>query len=185
MRLSLRGVSLTIHTLPGVFSSQGLDDGTRLLLDSLPAPLDKELIADLGGGIGVVGLTLAKLNSRTHIHLLDDHLRSHQLCQQNIIINNAFNAESFLSDLFSAVDERKYHRIISNPPQQLGNEFLEELISECIRHLKDDGKVWFVIKHNIKGVIERICKQQKVTIEQIKSSKEHTVLTLSLKSQDR
>lgn len=154
---NLRGYGFKFKTKPGVFSPKGLDGGTRLLIDSLEVK-DETLIADLGSGNGILGFVLARLNHHGRIHLLDDHLRAVELAKKNAQLNKLNNIEVFLSDLFSAVEGRSYHQIFSNPPQQLGNDFLGELVKDCYKHLKPEGELWLVVKDNLKSVMERFLK---------------------------
>ncbi len=172
---NLRGFEIKFQTRPGVFSKTGLDGGTRLLIDNLEV-IDGTLIADLGAGTGVIGLVCAKLNPSGHLHLLEDHLRSFELMKENINLNNARNAESYLSDLFSAVVKRSYHQIISNPPAQMGNDFLEEIVSESSEHLKADGSLWVVVPGNISPVMERLFKKYFGNSKIVAHGKEHVVL---------
>lgn len=152
---NLRGFEIKFKTCPGVFSEKGVDLGTKLLINNLEIP-EGSLIADLGSGSGIVGLVAAKLNPRGHVHLLDDSLRSKAVAEKNVELNGLKNVEVYLSDLFSAVPNRTYQQIFCNPPQDKGNEFLEELISECLRHLKENGIVYLVVQNHIKPVIERL-----------------------------
>ncbi|MBI2597376.1 class I SAM-dependent methyltransferase [Candidatus Daviesbacteria bacterium] len=151
----IRGFEIKFKTRPGVFSEKGLDLGTKLLIDNLEIP-NGSLVVDLGCGTGVIGFVAAKLNPKGHVHLLDDSLRVIELAKENATSNNFKNVEVYLSDLFSSVQERTYHQIYCNPPQDMGNEFLEELVSECHRHLKENGEVYLVVQNHIKPVIERI-----------------------------
>lgn len=172
---NLRGFEIKFITKPGIFSKHGLDDGTRLLIDNLEVK-DNTQIADLGSGTGVLGFVCAKLNPNGHIHLLDDHLRSVELAKRNIELNDLRNVEVYLSDLFSAVDNRTYHQIISNPPQSMGNEFLKEIISESVKHLKQDGELWLVIKNNIKNIMEKLLAEYTVDYRVVARAREHLVL---------
>lgn len=173
--LEIRGVKVKYLTKPGIFAQHGLDEGTRLLLETVEVK-DHTLIADLGGGAGVVSLVVAQLNKHGHVHFLDDHLRSTELAKENILLNNLQNVEVYLSDLFSAVENRTYHQILSNPPQQLGNEFLLELIEQAHKHLKPKGEFWLVVKSNLKPVIGKYLKQVFGNFAVVKTSKSHTVL---------
>lgn len=172
---NIRGFNIKFKTKPGVFAKHGLDDGSRLLLKNLKVD-NNTLIADLGCGTGIVGFVCAKLNPEGHIHLLDDHLRSVNLAKESLELNNLNNVEIYLSDLFSAVLDRTYHLIVSNPPQQMGNEFLEEVIKESYNHLKSKGKLVLVIKNNFKKVIERILEQYFSKYEVLATSREHLVV---------
>lgn len=175
IEIKIRGVKIKYLTKPGVFSRYGLDNGTKLLLESVEVK-DETLVADLGGGMGIISLVAAQLNKHGHIHLLDDHLRSVNLAKENAELNNLSNIEVYLSDLFSAVENRTYHQIFSNPPQQLGNEFLLEVVEESKKHLKPQGELWVVVKQNIKPVMERFMKQIFGKFELVKSAKEHVII---------
>ena len=172
---NLRGFKIKFETKPGVFSEKGLDNGTRLLIDNLEVT-DNTLIADLGSGAGIVGIVCAKLNPNGHVHLLDDHLRSIELAKKNLELNNLKNVEVYLSDLFSAVGNRTYHQILTNPPQLLGNEFLKEIIIDCFNHLKPEGTLWLVVKINVKNFIERTLKSVFPKYKIIIYGKEHVVI---------
>ncbi len=171
----LKGFEIKFKTKPGVFSEKGLDLGTRLLIDNMEVK-DGTLIADLGSGTGTVGLTAAKLNPYGHIHLLDDHLRSVTLAEENVELNGLKNVEVYLSDLFSAVEGRTYHQIYCNPPQDLGNEFLDEMVNECFQHIKQDGQVYFVVQKQINSVIERLFKKYFGNCTIVATGKIHVIL---------
>lgn len=144
-----RGFELKFITRPGVFSRHGLDRGSRLLVEIMQVR-DETLVADLGCGNGIIGFVAAKLNYKCHVHLLDDSLRAINSARENVELNEFKNVEVYLSDLFSAVADRSYDLILSNPPQSLGNEFLEEMVSECFLHLKFQGVLMWVVKNNLK-----------------------------------
>lgn len=171
----IKGFDIKFETKPGVFSEKGLDNGTRLLIDNLEVK-ESSLVADLGSGIGVIGLVIAKLNPRIHVHLLDDHLRSVELAKKNLELNSLQNAEVYLSDLFSAVSDRTYHQIITNPPQSLGNAFLKEIIMESFNHLKPGGTLWLVVKRNVRSFIERVLKEIFPKYEVVAFGREHVVM---------
>lgn len=170
----LRGFHVRIKTRPGIFAAKGLDSGTRLLLDKL-AVEDGTSVADLAAGAGVIGIVCAKLDPHGTVDLLEDHLRSANLARENLALNGVANAEVLLSDLFSAVPEKRYDAIITNPPQQLGNEFLEELIAAGYEHLNRRGQLWMVVKSNISPVIKRFLDRQNATYDVVARSKEYSL----------
>lgn len=175
---TIKGTEIIFKTKPGIFSKQGLDSGTRMLLQNLEIK-PGTLVCDLGCGSGVIGIYIAKANYKGHVHLLDDHLRSTKLAEENVDLNKLKNAEVFLSDLFSAVPERTYHQIISNPSAQLGNEFLEEIIAESFKHLKPKGELYLVVVSHLKKPIERMLEKVFGSFEVVKTGKEHVVLGAS------
>lgn len=172
---NLKGFDIKLKTRPGIFSSKGIDGGTALLIDQMQIQ-DNTLIADLGSGCGVIGLVAAHLNPHGHIHLLDDHLRAVELAKENVILNKLTNVEVYLSDLFSSIENRSYHQILSNPPQQLGNEFLEELIEKSFNHLKPQGELWLVVKKNVKPLITRLLEKRFGNCTIVAQGREHVLL---------
>lgn len=173
--VTLKGINISLNTKAGVFSKQGLDAGTELMLNEVKIK-EHTQIADLGCGSGVVGIFAAKLNPNGHVHLLDDHLRSINLAKENVEANNCQNAEVYLSDLFSAVADRTYHQVLSNPPAQMGKEFLAEIVEESYKHLKPNGELWVVIVNNLRPVIERSMEDKFGNVKALKKGQQHTVL---------
>lgn len=173
---NLKGFEIKLATRPGVFSWRGADNGTRLLIENMQVK-DGSLIADLCSGIGILGIVCAKLNYSGHVHLLEDHLRSKELAEENIELNDVGrNAEVYLSDLFSAVPGRTYHQIYSNPPAQMGNDFLEEVVTSSLVHLKPQGELWFVVPKNLKSVISRLFEKYFGGFTMVAQGREHVVL---------
>lgn len=175
---TVRGIPVRIKTRPGIFASKGLDSGTRLLLDRVEIE-DGSTVADLGAGAGIIGIICAKLDPHGHVDLLEDHLRSANLAKENLALNGIVNADVFSSDLFSAVGPKRYDAIITNPPQQLGNEFLGELIAACASHVKPRGQIWMVVKSNISPVIKRYLERLGILYELAARNKEYTLFRAS------
>ncbi len=173
---NLRGFEIKLKTKSGVFSKSGIDAGSKLLIDNMEVS-DGTLVADLGCGTGAVGFIAAKLNPSGYVHLLDDHLRSVELAKENADLNNLKNVEVFLSDLFSTAENRTYNLILSNPPQHLGNGFLEDCASECFNHLKPGGVVFWVIQNHLKPVIVRIFEKTFGNCKVVVHGKDHVVLS--------
>lgn len=172
---NLKGFELKFKLKPGVFSAHGVDEGSRLLIDSMQVA-DGTVIADLGCGSGVIGFTAAKLAPYAHIHLLDSSVRAVDLANENADLNKLKNVEVYLSDLFSAVGDRTYHQIFVNPPQDLGNDFFEELVKECNKHLKPQGETVWVVQNHFAPYIERLFKSTFKNYKVIKRGKIHVVI---------
>ncbi len=173
--VKVKDQELKLKTKPGVFAKGGVDAGSLLLMEAVKIN-DGTLIADLGSGGGTVGIFCAKLNFQGHVHLLEDHVRSAKLAEENVELNRLKNAEVYLSDLFSAVANRSYHLIVSNPPQHLGNEFLEEAVQECLVHLKPGGEVVWVVQKHVKPLIERLFNKTFGNCKIVTHGQEHVVL---------
>ncbi|MCC3264130.1 methyltransferase, partial [Paenibacillus polymyxa] len=61
---------LTIKTLPGVFSRDALDTGSKLLLSTL-TPHPKGKVLDVGCGAGVLSTVLASHSPKVRLTLCD------------------------------------------------------------------------------------------------------------------
>ena len=153
--------SLTIYALPGVFSQNELDFGSRLLLDSLPVLSGKVL--DVGCGAGVLGAVTAKLNPDIELHLCDVNALALRSTEETLKANQ-LTAHVFASDVYSHVDNQ-YHFIISNPPFHSGldtnYQATEQLISQAKTHLTPNGQLWIVANRFLPypDLIERIFGQ--------------------------
>ena len=172
---NLKGFEIKFKTKPGVFSKSGIDGGTKLLIDNMEIT-DGTLICDLGSGTGIVGFVAAKLNPNGHVHLLDSDIRAVELAKENADLNKFKNVEVYLSDLFSTVGDRTYHQIFSNPPQQMGNKFIDELIRECFKHLKPGGELLLVVKKNVKPFMERTLENIFGNSDVVSQGREHVIL---------
>ena len=130
----------------GVFSKDGLDIGTEVLLKALNFENIKGDVLDLGCGYGPIGIILSK-NTTAKIDMIDINDRAISLTKKNITLNKATNIDVFGSDGYENV-KKKYDYIITNPPIRVGKEILYKILKEAKEHLKPDGELWFVInKH--------------------------------------
>jgi 16S rRNA (guanine1207-N2)-methyltransferase len=171
----IRGLELRFRTRPGVFSTKGLDDGTRLLVEHLDLT-GADALADLGCGAGAIGIAAAMLAPMAHVHLLDEHLRAVDVARDNVRLNAVPNAEVFLSDLFSAVGGARYSHVLSNPPARLGNDFLEELVVASLAHLRPGGELWLVVVSNLRPLFVRLLGRRGAPPETVARGRQHVVL---------
>lgn len=134
------------YTDNGVFSKDGLDIGTEVLLKAINFENIKGDVLDFGCGYGPIGIILSK-NTSANIDMLDINDRAILLTKKNIELNNAKNINVFESDGYENV-KKKYDYIITNPPIRVGKEILYKILKEAKEHLKPDGELFFVInKH--------------------------------------
>lgn len=172
---NIKGFKIKLKSIPGAFSKKGVDEGSRLLINTINIS-NGTLIADLGCGSGVIGIIAAKMNPKGHVHLLDVNIRMVELAKTNIKINKVENAEVFISDLFSAVGNRTYHQIFSNPSLHIGKEFLNETASECYKHLKPSCSVLLVIQAHLKPFVQRVLSEHFGNSKIVARGKKHVVI---------
>ena len=144
-RLTVRalGVELSFTTDAGVFSRDGLDAGTRTLLEALP-PLAGRVL-DLGCGWGALGGVLAKVYPQARFVLSDINARAVELARRNLRENGLSNAEAVCGDGFAAV-EGKFDWILTNPPIRAGKQVIYALFAQAKEFLAPGGTLALVIR---------------------------------------
>ncbi|EOI5758575.1 16S rRNA (guanine(1207)-N(2))-methyltransferase RsmC [Cronobacter turicensis] len=136
---------LTIKTLPGVFSRDGLDVGSDLLLSTL-SPHTKGKVLDVGCGTGVLAAALASHSPKVRLTLCDVSAPAVEASRATLAANG-FEGEVIASNVFSEIKGR-FDMIISNPPFHDGMETTFEaaqtLIRSAVRHLNIGGELRIV-----------------------------------------
>ena len=138
-----RGHGLNFMTDAGVFSKGELDQGTRLLIDALPALTGDVL--DLGCGWGAIGVSLAKANPGCRVVMADVNHRALQLSRDNLARNNA-QAEVIESDGMAAVLNRTFDAVVTNPPIRAGKQVIYKMFADSARCLNPGGALYLVIR---------------------------------------
>lgn len=137
--------NLTIKTLPGVFSRDGLDVGSQLLLSTL-TPHTKGKVLDVGCGAGVLAAVLASHSPKVRLTLCDVSAPAVEASRATLAANG-FEGDVFASNVFSEVTGR-FDMIISNPPfhdgLQTSLEAAQALIRGAVRHLNSGGELRIV-----------------------------------------
>ena len=143
-RITLRalGNDLTFVTDAGVFSRDGLDRGTEVLLEALP-PLEGRVL-DLGCGWGAVGVALGKRYPALDIVMTDINSRAVELARRNLA-ENGVTAAVLQGDGFDAVEGR-FDAIVTNPPIRAGKAVIYGLFARARDYLEPDGALYVVIR---------------------------------------
>lgn len=144
-RLTVRalGVEMSFVTDSGVFSRDGLDAGTRVLLEALP-PLSGRVL-DLGCGWGAMGGVLAKVYPDARFVLSDINARAVELAARNLRANGLRNARAVCGDGFAAV-EGCFDWILTNPPIRAGKQVIYGLFAQARDFLAPGGTLALVIR---------------------------------------
>lgn len=117
--ITIDNITLTIASLPGVFSQKKLDVGTALLLDNLPQTMQGKVL-DFGCGAGVISCFIGKKFATTQLSLLDVSALAIASAKKTLILNQ-LSGHVFASNSLSHVTE-KYQHIVSNPPFHQGTK---------------------------------------------------------------
>ncbi|MDX7985813.1 16S rRNA (guanine(1207)-N(2))-methyltransferase RsmC [Xenorhabdus sp. 12] len=136
---------ITINTLPGVFSQDDLDVGSRLLLSTFDAPISGSLL-DVACGAGVLATVLGKKNPDLSLTLSDVNAAAITSSKATLKANK-LEGKVVTSNVYSAIEE-KYDWIISNPPFHDGLKTTitaaEDMIRMAPAYLKPGGKLRIV-----------------------------------------
>ena len=131
-------------------------------------PRDHYDILDLGCGTGIIGITIALERPLSKVALIDQSKDAIQNTKENQSLHQVTNTTIQKSDWFSALDQKRFDVILSNPPyleendphllQGLEDEPLDALVSgptgiEAIHHIIENAKNyikpsgWLFIEH--------------------------------------
>jgi 16S rRNA (guanine1207-N2)-methyltransferase len=140
----LLGTKFIFYTDNGVFSKDGLDFGSRLLLESIPLEEVGGKVLDMGCGYGVLGIVLNKVTSCA-VDMVDVNLRALHLSQINIRENHCLNVEAFESNCYENIHS-KYSCIITNPPIRAGKKVVYDIVMNARNYLEENGVLFLVIR---------------------------------------
>ena len=131
------GKKFTFFTDNGVFSKDGLDFGSRLLLETIPLEEVGGKVLDMGCGYGVFGIVLNKLTSCA-VDMVDVNLRAIHLSEINIHENHCQNISVFESNVYENIHS-KYSCIVTNPPIRAGKEIIRKFLLGSYEYLNNNG----------------------------------------------
>ena len=140
----LLGKKFIFYTDNGVFSKDGLDFGSRLLLETIPLEEVGGKVLDMGCGYGVFGITLNKILSCS-VDMVDVNLRALHLSEINAKENQCSNVRIFESFTYSNIDS-KYTTIVTNPPIRAGKKVVYDIVMNAKDYLEVNGRLFVVIR---------------------------------------
>ncbi len=142
-----------------VFSAEEVDEGTRLLLEYARVP-EEGVVLDMGCGYGVIGITLAKLNPRLRVYMVDVNPRAVELARYNARLNGVEDRVVVLEgSLYEPVKGLRFNAIFSNPPLAAGMRVVEGIVLGAPEHLVEGGSLQMVLRkgaERIARLMERV-----------------------------
>lgn len=141
--VELRGHTLQLCSLPGVFAHDRLDAGTQLLIETIAAPQGLRVL-DLGCGCGVIGALAARLGA-AQAELTDTNLLAVASAAATLARNRIGAARAYAADGVPAEHAQAYDLILSNPPFHVGKavayDVAHAFIAQARRALAPGGQL--------------------------------------------
>lgn len=132
-------------SFPGVFSENSLDDGTALLLESVPFPFFGKTL-DFACGSGVIASYLMSKMRHLDMHLSDVSAIA-LYCAAHTLHQNQQQAKLIAANGLKGV-KFEYQNIVTNPPFHTGiatdYQIVTDFISTAVDSIKKDGKLMLV-----------------------------------------
>jgi 16S rRNA (guanine1207-N2)-methyltransferase len=161
-----------------VFSTQWIDDGTRLLLDHLPGSAPRSFL-DLGCGYGALGLPVARLYPDAVALLVDRDLLAVKWSARNAFRNRLPNVRCIGSLGFDSVESgQKFDWILCNVPARIGAPFMKMLLEGGNDLLNPDGELRMVIIRDLLPLLERTAEDSGLALRHIATGPRHSILGL-------
>lgn len=151
--------SFIFYTDNGVFSKDGLDFGSRLLLENIPLTEIGESLLDVGCGYGVFGIVLNKILG-VKVTMCDVNRRALHLAEKNIKENKCSDCSVIESNCYQNINS-KYSTIITNPPIRAGKKVVYEILEGAKDYLLLGGRLFFVVRKE-QGAKSIISDMQKI-----------------------
>jgi 16S rRNA (guanine1207-N2)-methyltransferase len=137
------------HTAPGVFSADGIDPASALLLKTLPDRLGP-CVADLGAGWGYLSAEILMRGGITSLHLVEADNAALTCARLNVTQSQA---HFHWSDAVSWTAPEPIDTVVMNPPfhtsrsadPTLGQGF----ITSAARNLTRNGTLWMVANRHL------------------------------------
>jgi 23S rRNA (guanine1835-N2)-methyltransferase len=131
------GVDLSLRSVPGLFSADSLDHGTRHLIETATVE-DGERVLDLACGYGPVG-TYAASVADADVVLADDNARATR-CVELTLEATGVEGTVVTGDGTRGI-EGQFDRVLSNPPTHAGSGVLSDMFTDVADVLADGGEL--------------------------------------------
>ena len=148
LAVDIDGMQLDFTTDSGVFSPDRLDAGTRLLLAEAPAlTAGERQVLDLGCGWGPIACVAALRSPAAEVLAVDVNERALALTAQNAEANGAANVTVCHAD--DVGPDRRFDRILCNPPIRIGKPALHELLATWLDRVAPGGRAHLVVQRHL------------------------------------
>ena len=147
VQVELAGRRHSVSTAGGIFSPDGVDKGTQVLLRGAEDPAPQGHLLDVGCGWGPMALTMAMLSPEATVWAVDVNERARTLCAQNASAMGLANVEVRAPEAVPA--DIGFATIWSNPPIRVGKTVLHQILRTWLPRVEDEGQAWLVVQKNL------------------------------------
>ncbi|NLM24628.1 MAG: class I SAM-dependent methyltransferase [Firmicutes bacterium] len=141
----LFGDEYTFLTDAGVFSRDGVDEGSKLLIAQFQFQPGQKIL-DVGCGYGPLGIVAARLAGESgSVDMIDVNQRAIELAKKNAALNRVSNIRVWASDGLAQVYDQ-YDWIVTNPPIRAGKQVIYGIVEQAKEHLVPGGGLMLVIR---------------------------------------
>lgn len=142
------GTDYEFTTAGGVFSADGLDSGTAVLVREAQPPQTARRLLDLGCGWGPIAVALADHCPEAIVDAIDTNELALALTRENA--SRAGVADRVRTLLPEQADPSvRYDEIWSNPPIRIGKAALQEMLLHWLARLAPHGVARLVVSRNL------------------------------------
>ncbi|MGO2540330.1 MAG: class I SAM-dependent methyltransferase [Specibacter sp.] len=143
----LAGADRQLQTAGGIFSPDGVDKGTTILLSEAPPPATEGNLLDIGCGWGPIALSLALRSPAATVYAVDVNERSIELTRDNAAALGLDNVHaSAPEDVDPGI---RFNTIWSNPPIRVGKSELHSILLMWLPRLAHNGNAYLVVQKNL------------------------------------
>jgi 16S rRNA (guanine1207-N2)-methyltransferase len=152
---AIPGLGVTMVNHASVFSREGLDGGTRLLLRHFPhLRPGPQTIIDLGCGNGVLGLAAARRATEAEVYCVDESFMAVWSARESFRQNELGGRGFFLAgDGLEDFERSSADLILCNPPFHIQNAQTRDIalrfFDQARSVLKPDGEFWVVANRHL------------------------------------
>jgi 16S rRNA (guanine1207-N2)-methyltransferase len=145
--LVLPDLHLRLETDSGMFSPGRVDPGTRILLETVPAPPPTGDLLDLGCGYGPIALAMARRSPGATVYGVDVNERALDLARRNA---TAARLDNVKFDLPDRIDPAlRFAALWSNPPIRIGKPALHTLLGTWLDRLLPGATAHLVVQKHL------------------------------------
>lgn len=148
----LRNWQFRFLSASGTFAKYRVDIATQLLVEHAAVPGGARIL-DLGCGIGIIGIAMARLFNAS-VTMIEINERAVALAKKNADLNGVADKATVLQgNLYEPIGKSRFDAILVNPPMAAGRELCYRIIDEAPEHLEKGGTLQLVARHTKGGAM--------------------------------